>query len=62
SGVGRIGAIVGPTAGGTLLAAELPIHQTFLVFAVPAALSALTMVVFMITHKRRTEAVQLSAA
>jgi AAHS family benzoate transporter-like MFS transporter len=62
SGVGRIGAIVGPTAGGTLLAAELPIHQTFLVFAVPAALSALTMVVFMITHERRTEAVQLSAA
>lgn len=46
SGVGRIGAIVGPTLGGMLLAKELPLGQNFLIFAVPAVLSALAMLVF----------------
>lgn len=46
SGVGRIGAIVGPTVGGVLLARGLPLEQNFLIFAIPAAISALAMLVF----------------
>ncbi|SNR70237.1 Major Facilitator Superfamily protein [Paracoccus sediminis] len=46
SGVERIGAIVGPTRGGVLLGRELPLSQNFLIFAVPAAISALAMMVF----------------
>ncbi|WP_111430972.1 MFS transporter [Rhodobacteraceae bacterium DSL-40] len=46
SGVGRIGAIVGPTFGGVLLARELPLEQNFLIFAIPAAISAIAMLVF----------------
>lgn len=55
SGVGRIGAIVGPTLGGTLLAKELPLQQNFLIFAVPAAVSTLAMLAFAVSHARRTE-------
>ncbi|WP_018236985.1 MFS transporter [Ensifer sp. BR816] len=62
SGVGRIGAIVGPTLGGVLLAQELPLQQNFLIFAIPAAVSALAMLVFAISNARRAEAVQLAAA
>lgn len=43
SGVGRIGAIVGPTFGGYLLAQELPLQQNFMLFAVPAIISAIAM-------------------
>ncbi|MFG1214472.1 AAHS family benzoate transporter-like MFS transporter [Xanthobacter sp. SG618] len=57
SGVGRIGAIVGPTLGGVLLAQELPLQQNFLIFAVPAALSALAMLVFAVNAARRTATV-----
>ncbi|MCD2172128.1 MFS transporter [Rhizobium sp. C4] len=46
SGVGRIGAIVGPTLGGYLLAQELPLQQNFLLFSVPAVASALAMLVY----------------
>lgn len=56
SGVGRIGAIVGPTLGGVLLAQDLPLQQNFLIFAVPAALSALAMVVFAVNNARRSAA------
>ncbi|CAK7260732.1 MULTISPECIES: MFS transporter [unclassified Shinella] len=55
SGVGRIGAIVGPTLGGMLLAKELPLQQNFLIFAVPAAVSTLAMLAFAVSHARRTE-------
>ncbi len=60
SGVGRIGAIVGPTLGGVLLAQQLPLQQNFLIFAVPAAVSALAMVVFAVSNARRESAVQLA--
>ena len=62
SGVGRIGAIVGPTLGGMLLAIELPLQENFLIFSVPAAISALAMLVFAISNSRRSHAVELAAA
>lgn len=61
SGVGRIGAIVGPTLGGVLLARELPLEQNFLIFAVPAALSALAMLVFALANGRARDAMRLAA-
>ena len=62
SGVGRVGAIVGPTLGGVLLAMELPLQQNFLIFSIPAAISALAMLVFAISNARRAVAMQLAAA
>ncbi len=62
SGVGRIGAIVGPTLGGVLLAQQLPLQQNFLIFAIPAAVSALAMLVFAISNARRAGAIVLAAA
>lgn len=62
SGVGRIGAIVGPTLGGMLLAKELPLQQNFLIFAVPAAISTLAMLAFAFSHARRAEVATLVAA
>ncbi|MFG1294450.1 MFS transporter [Xanthobacter variabilis] len=58
SGVGRIGAIVGPTLGGVLLAQELPLQQNFLIFAIPAVLSTLAMLVFAASNARRAAALQ----
>lgn len=54
SGVGRIGAIVGPTLGGVLLAQQLPLRDNFLIFALPAALATLAMLVFALSmlHSR----------
>lgn len=46
SGVGRIGAIVGPTLGGVLLARGLPLQHNFLIFAIPALVATVAMVVF----------------
>ena len=37
SGVGRIGAIVGPTLGGVLLAQQLPLRENFLITRVIAS-------------------------
>lgn len=62
SGVGRIGAIVGPTLGGMLLAKELPLQQNFLIFAVPAAISTLAMLAFAFSQARRTEKAKLATA
>ncbi|TCL64644.1 MFS transporter [Rhizobium sp. BK251] len=62
SGVGRIGAIVGPTLGGVLLAKEFPIQQNFLIFSIPAVVSALAMLVFAISSARRSSALRLAAA
>ncbi|OWZ95513.1 aromatic acid/H+ symport family MFS transporter [Sinorhizobium sp. LM21] len=62
SGVGRIGAIVGPTLGGVLLAQELPLQQNFAIFAVPAAISAVAMLVFAVSNARRVETARLAAA
>lgn len=56
SGVGRIGAIVGPTIGGVLLARELPLGQNFLIFAIPAAIAALAMLVYALSNPRAGDA------
>jgi AAHS family benzoate transporter-like MFS transporter len=45
-GIGRLGAIVGPTFGGLLLAADLEVAWNFYAFALPAAFGAL--VVFLL--------------
>lgn len=62
SGVGRIGAIVGPTLGGVLLDQHLSLQQNFLMFAIPAAVSALAMLVFAVNTARRSSAVAAVAA
>lgn len=41
SGVGRLGAIVGPTFGGVLLTMDLPVQLNFLFFAIPGLFAAL---------------------
>ena len=40
SGVGRLGAIFGPTFGGLMLGTELPIEASFVAFAVPGLFAA----------------------
>jgi AAHS family benzoate transporter-like MFS transporter len=62
SGVGRVGAIVGPTLGGVLLARELPLQQSFLIFAVPAAVSTLAMLAFAVLNQHATRPAQVIAA
>ena len=42
SGVGRIGAIVGPILGGWLVAMQLPHSTNFMVFAIPAIIATVT--------------------
>jgi len=43
SGVGRIGAILGPTIGGILLTMNMPIQINFLAFAVPGVIAAIAL-------------------
>ncbi|GAA4880424.1 aromatic acid/H+ symport family MFS transporter [Saccharopolyspora cebuensis] len=45
AGVGRIGAIGGPTLGGALLALELPFQQNFIAVAVPGVIGAIAVAV-----------------
>lgn len=45
SGMGRIGAMVGPAFGGLLLELHLPTHLNFISFAIPALLGALAILV-----------------
>ena len=40
--VGRIGAIIGPSLGGYLLSGKFPASMSFLIFAIPAMLAAVT--------------------
>ena len=60
--MGRIGAIVGPTLGGVLLARELPLGQNFLIFAIPAAVSAVAMLVFALSAERPRDRLRPAAA
>lgn len=62
SGVGRVGAIVGPTLGGVLLAREMPLQESFLIFAIPAAVSALAMLVFAVSSQRAVAVQPVAAA
>jgi len=62
SGVGRVGAIVGPMLGGVLLAAKLPLEMNFLAFAVPGAISAVAMLVFAISNGSHARMATLAEA
>lgn len=53
SGIGRIGAIVGPVLTGALLTMELPHQMNFIAIAVPGVIAALA--VFMVNMKRSVE-------
>ena len=61
SGVGRIGAIVGPLLGGSLMAAALPLKMNFVVFAIPGLVAALAIGVFMLVYRPRAAAPTLAA-
>ena len=52
SGVGRIGAIVGPILGGWLVAMQLPHSTNFMVFAIPAVIAT---VAVLFIAKNKTE-------
>lgn len=60
SGVGRLGAIVGPLLGGSLMAAALPLKMNFLVFAIPGLVAALAIGVFMLVYRPRAAAATLA--
>lgn len=51
SGVGRMGAIVGPTFGGILLTLKLPVEMNFLFFAIPGVIAALAFLFVPLTAK-----------
>jgi MFS transporter, AAHS family, 4-hydroxybenzoate transporter len=55
-GIGRIGAIIGPVVGGVLMSQHLPSQKLFLVAAVPALVSAITMVGMHWVLKSKTQA------
>ena len=56
SGIGRIGAIVGPVLTGELLTFELPHQMNFLVIAIPGVIAAFA--IFMVNLKVSVEGVQ----
>jgi MFS family permease len=56
-GIGRLGGLLGPLIGGYLLAASLPFPVYFLVFAVPAVLCSVTVVVLRAVRKPQPAAV-----
>ena len=49
SGIGRTGAIAGPFLGGTLMAMALPLKLNFYAFALPGVISALAIVVLILS-------------
>ena len=53
SGIGRIGAIVGPVLTGALLTLELPHQMNFLVIAIPGVIAALA--IFMVNLRASVE-------
>lgn len=44
SGIGRIGAIIGPILGGVLVGWKLPFEQNFFAFAIPALIGAIAII------------------
>ncbi|OTG79641.1 aromatic acid/H+ symport family MFS transporter [Acinetobacter sp. ANC 5054] len=56
SGIGRIGAIVGPVLTGALLTLELPHQMNFLAIAIPGAIAAIA--VFLVNLKASVEGVK----
>lgn len=52
SGMGRVGAIVGPLLGGLLLAAKLPMALNFVAFAVPGLIAVFATALFSLSRRR----------
>lgn len=52
SGIGRNGAILGPLLGGALMGMNLPLQLNFIAFAVPGAIAALAMALFIFSSHR----------
>lgn len=55
-GVGRMGAIVGPTFGGVLLTMNLPVELNFLFFAIPGLFAALAFTFVPLAAKKKAAA------
>lgn len=54
-GIGRLGAISGPLLGGALQATQLPVHVSFLAFAVTGAVGALAILLFILSQPRQAK-------
>jgi len=50
SGIGRLGAILGPILGGALMGLELPFQYNFMAFAIPGAIGGLAVCFISIKH------------
>lgn len=61
SGMGRVGAIVGPMLGGGLLAAQLPMTLNFVVFAIPGVIAVVATIIYSIS-RRKAQARALAVA
>lgn len=57
SGIGRMGAILGPTFGGLLLTLSLPVEMNFIFFAIPGIIAALAFA-FVPLAGRKSEPIQ----
>lgn len=53
SGMGRVGAIVGPMLGGVLLAAKLPMAWNFAAFAIPGLVSVAATALYTVSRRGR---------
>ena len=51
-GIGRIGAVLGPLVGGYLVGADLPVGAIFAIYAVPAVLVGLLVLLIIVPEKR----------
>lgn len=62
SGMGRVGAIVGPMLGGLLMAAKLPMAMNFVAFAFPGVIAVLATLVFIIASRQQSARPELAVA
>ena len=62
SGMGRVGAIVGPMLGGLLMAAKLPMAMNFVAFAIPGVIAVLATLVFIIASRQQSARPELAVA
>lgn len=62
SGMGRVGAIVGPMLGGLLMAAKLPMAMNFVAFAIPGVVAVLATLVFIIASRQQSARSELAVA
>lgn len=56
SGMGRVGAIVGPMLGGLLLAAHLPMTLNFVVFAIPGLIAVIATIIYKMSSAKQQAA------